>query len=127
MIFLLAAVSFLIATLEGAIYYESYAPFFRVLLVMQNSINAFGFKATVTIKDAFAFMKDNTSAFNRSVAYAYGIAVFTAPYCTLSFIYKFLERLLQFIIFFRRNKNCRHVVVFGYNDDVRAMLKNMIN
>ncbi len=127
LIFLLAAVSFLIATIEGAIYYESYAPFFRILLVLQNSINAFGFKATVTLKDAFAYMKDNTSVFNRSIAYAYGIAVFTAPYCTLSFIYKFLERLLQFIVFFRRNKKCRHIVVFGYNDDVRAMLKNGVS
>ena len=126
-IFLLAVISFLVATVEGAVYYEKYAPFFRILLVLQNSINAFGFKATITLKDAFAYMKDNNSAFSMIIAYAYGIAVFTAPYCTLSFIYKFLERLLQFIVFFRRNKNCRHIVVFGFNDDVRAMLKNGVS
>ena len=45
LIFLLALVSFLIATLQGAIYYNSYEPFFKLLLVLQNSINAFGFKA----------------------------------------------------------------------------------
>ncbi|MBQ5336617.1 MAG: hypothetical protein J6W65_04175 [Oscillospiraceae bacterium] len=126
-IFLLAVISFLVATVEGAVYYEKYAPFFRILLVLQNSINAFGFKATITLKDAFAYMKDNNSVFSMIIAYAYGIAVFTAPYCTLSFIYKFLERLLQFIVFFRRNKNCRHIVVFGINDDVRAMLKNGVS
>ncbi|MBP0978005.1 MAG: hypothetical protein J6P89_07525 [Oscillospiraceae bacterium] len=126
-IFLLAVISFLVATVEGAVYYEKYAPFFRILLVLQNSINAFGFKATITLKDAFAYMKDNNSVFSMIIAYAYGIAVFTAPYCTLSFIYKFLERLLQFIVFFRRNKNCRHIVVFGFNDDVRAMLKNGVS
>ena len=126
LIFLLAVLSFLIAALQGAIYYKNYAPFFRILLILQNAINAFGFKATVTIKDTFAYMKDNPTSFNTSIGYAYCIAVFTAPYCTISFIYKFLERILRFIIFFRRNKNCRHVVVFGYNDDVRAMLQKNV-
>ena len=88
LIFLLAVLSFLIAALQGAIYYKNYAPFFRILLILQNAINAFGFKATVTIKDTFAYMKDNPTSFNTSVGYAYCIAVFTAPYCTISFIYK---------------------------------------
>ncbi|MBP5377967.1 MAG: hypothetical protein J6Y64_00310 [Ruminococcus sp.] len=124
LIFLLAVLSFLIATAQGIIYYRNYDSFFKVLLVLQNSINAFGFKASVTIKDTVAFMKDNPSALNKGIGYAYCIAVFTAPYCTISFIYKFLERLLRFIIFFRRDKNCRHIVVFGYNTDVKSMLKN---
>ena len=124
LIFLLAVLSFLIATAHGINYYQSYEPFFKLLLVLQNSINAFGFKASVTIKDTVAFIKDNNSVISKGIAYAYCIAVFTAPYCTLSFIYKFLERILRFIIFFRRNKNCRHVVVFGYNSDVRSMLRN---
>lgn len=124
LIFLLAVLSFLIATAQGIIYYNKYDSFFKVLLVLQNSINAFGFKASVTIKDTVTFMKDNPSALNKIIGYAYCIAVFTAPYCTISFIYKFLERLLRFIIFFRRDKNCRHIVVFGYNSDVKSMLKN---
>ena len=124
LIFLLAVLSFLIATAQGIIYYNKYDSFFKVLLVLQNSINAFGFKASVTIKDTVAFMKDNPSVLNKGIGYAYCIAVFTAPYCTISFIYKFLERLLRFIIFFRRDKNCRHIVVFGYNSDVKSMLKN---
>jgi len=124
LIFLLAVLSFLIATAQGIIYYKNYDSFFKCLLVLQNSINAFGFKASVTIKDTVAFMKDNPSPLNKGIGYAYCIAVFTAPYCTISFIYKFLERLLRFIIFFRRDKNCRHIVVFGYNSDVKSMLKN---
>lgn len=124
LIFLLAVLSFLIATAQGIIYYNKFDSFFKVLLVLQNSINAFGFKASVTIKDTVAFMKENPSALNKVIGYAYCIAVFTAPYCTISFIYKFLERLLRFIIFFRRDKNCRHIVVFGYNSDVKSMLKN---
>ena len=124
LIFLLAVLSFLIATAEGIVYYREYDSFFKYLLVLQNSINAFGFKASVTIKDTVAFMEQNPSALTRCVGYAYCIAVFTAPYCTLSFVYKILEKLLRFIIFFRRSKNCRHIVVFGYNSDVKAMLNN---
>lgn len=124
LIFLLAVLSFLIATAQGLIYYRNYEAFFKYLLVLQNSINAFGFKATVTLKDTVAFIKDDPSPLHKGIGYAYCVAVFTAPYCTISFIYKFLERILRFIIFFRRNKNCRHIVVFGYNDDVKSMLKN---
>lgn len=124
LILILAVLSFIIATVQGAIYYSSYEPFFKLLLVLQNSINAFGFKASVTIKDTVAFIKEHPGTLNKVIGYAYCIAVFTAPYCTISFIYKILERLLRFIIFFRRNRNCRHVVVFGFNDDIRSMLRN---
>ncbi|MBQ9907765.1 MAG: hypothetical protein IJM46_13450 [Oscillospiraceae bacterium] len=124
LIFLLAILSFLIATAQGIIYYREYESFFKYLLVLQNSINAFGFKASVTIKDTVAFMEDNPSALNKCIGYAYCIAVFTAPYCTISFVYKILQRLLRFIIFFRRDKHCRHIVIFGYNSDVKAMLNN---
>ena len=123
LIFILAILSFLIATAQGIIYYQNYEPFFKLLLVLQNSINAFGFKATVTIKDAVAFMKDSPSIATKSVGYAYCLAVFTAPYCTISFMYKFLENILRLITGFKRGKNCKHIVVFGFNDDVRSMLK----
>ena len=123
-IFVLAIVSFLIATAQGVLYYKKYDAFFKLLLVMQNSINAFGFKASVSIKDVIAFINNEPSLLNTVVGYAYCIAVFTAPYCTISFVYKFLERILRLIIGFRRRKNCKHIFVFGYNDDVKSMLRN---
>lgn len=123
-IFILALVSFLIAAAQGVLYYKKYDAFFKFLLVMQNSINAFGFKASVSIKDVIAFMNNEPSLINTVVGYAYCIAVFTAPYCTISFVYKFLERILRLIIGFRRGKNCQHIIIFGYNDDVKAMLRN---
>ena len=67
LIFLLAVLSFLIATAEGIVYYWEYDSFFKYLLVLQNSINAFGFKASVTIKDTVAFMEQNPSALTRCV------------------------------------------------------------
>lgn len=121
---LLAVASFLIATVQGIIYYSGYDTFFKTLLVLQNSINAFGFKASITIKDVVAFINKDPGTYKIAVSYAYCIAVFTAPYCTVSFVYKFLERVLRLFIGFRRGKNCDHILIFGYNNDVRAMLKN---
>lgn len=123
-LYLLAIMSFFIATVQGALYYSSYELFFKVLLVLQNSINAFGFKATVTIKDVMNYMNSSPTLLNKSVGYLYCIAVFTAPYCTISFMYKFLEHILRLIISFRRGKNCEHILIFGYNDDVKAMIRN---
>ena len=123
-LYILAILSFFIATVQGALYYSSYELFFKLLLVLQNSINAFGFKATVTIKDVVSYMNSEPTILNKSVGYLYCIAVFTAPYCTISFMYKFLERILRLIINFRRGKNCEHILIFGYNSDVKSMLRN---
>ncbi|MBE6863316.1 MAG: hypothetical protein E7495_01895 [Ruminococcus flavefaciens] len=123
-LYILAILSFFIATVQGALYYSSYELFFKLLLVLQNSINAFGFKATVTIKDVVSYMNSEPTVLNKSVGYLYCIAVFTAPYCTISFMYKFLERILRLIINFRRGKNCEHILIFGYNSDVKSMLRN---
>ena len=58
------------------------------------------------------------------VGYAYGAAVFTAPYCTLAMVYKVLERLMRMVFSLRQRKRGEHIIIFGYNSDVRAMLKN---
>ena len=124
LLLLLAIASFVIAAVQGVIYYSGYDPFFKSLLVLQNSINAFGFKASITIKDVVAFIDKDPGTYKIAVGYAYCIAVFTAPYCTVSFVYKFLERVLRLFIGIRRGKKCEHIIIFGYNDDVKAMLKN---
>ena len=121
---ILAVMSFLIAAAQGMLYYSSYDLFFKILLVLQNGINAFGFKATISIKDVVAFIDKDPSALKLTVGYAYCIAVFTAPYCTVSFVYKFLERMLRLIVGFRRGRNKEHILIFGYNEDVKAMLRN---
>ena len=121
---ILAFVSFIIAALQGLIYYKSYDLFFKILLVLQNSINAFGFKATISIKDVVAFINNDPSTLNLAVGYAYCVAVFTAPYCTVSFLYKFLERILRFMVSFRRSKKHDHILIFGWNDDVKALIRN---
>lgn len=123
----LAAISLIIATTEGILFYgqKSGSPFFfRMLLIIQNSINAFAFKPTISLSDAINFMNSNNNIFYTIVGYAYGIAIFTAPYCTLTFMYKALEHLLKFFVGISMHSKGEQIIIFGYNEDVKAMLEN---
>ncbi len=93
-------------------------------MIIQNSINAFGFKPSISLKDALALMQTENTIIHTIVGYAYGVAVFTAPYCTFSFIYKILERATRLIFKFRYKKTDRNILIFGYNDEVKELLKN---
>jgi len=121
---ILAVISFMIATMEGILYYGNQDTFFRVLLILQNSINAFAFKPTISLSDAYKFMLQNPSAIYKITGYAYGLAVFTSPYCTVAAVYRILERMFQFVFSFRKHKNHKRMVIFGYNNDVRMIIKN---
>lgn len=125
----LAIISTCIATMEGLLFYNSdeYGNlFFRLLLVLQNSIYAFTFRTTISLKDAMNFMDSNPTFLNMVVGYAYGIAVFTAPYCTIAFLYKILERLFRLLLVTRVHNDDEHIVIFGYNEDVKILLNNGI-
>ena len=127
-LFILAIVSLIIAMLEGMVFYSDKCEnlFLRMMLVIQNGINAFGFKATVSLRDAidFAYKPQNSSSFNVALCYAYSIAVFTAPYCTIAFLYKMLEKVLRAVFSFKKRKNYDHMLIFGYNDNVKEILNN---
>lgn len=121
---ILAIISFLIATIEGFLFYTHQNQFFRFLMIIENSINAFGFKPSISLNDAMELMQTENTVIHSVVGYAYGFAVFTAPYCTLSFVYKILERLTRFIFRFRNKKFDNNILIFGYNDEVKELLKN---
>ncbi|MDD6207869.1 MAG: hypothetical protein PUB10_05035 [Clostridiales bacterium] len=125
-VFFLAVVSFLIATVEGFLFYTEENLFFRVLLIIQNSINAFGFQPCISLQDAMGLMQENGSVLYAAAGYAYGIAVFTAPYCTLAVMYKVLERIMHVVIDVRKHRNAEHIVIFGFNEDVKAMLDHYV-
>ncbi len=125
----LAVISACIATLEGILFYHGDkfgSLFFRILLVLQNSINAFAFKPSISIKDAISFMEASPTILNIIVSYLYGIAVFTAPYCTIAAVYKLLEHIFRFLLVTKAHKNDEHIVIFGYNEDVKVLLNNAI-
>lgn len=123
LLFWLAVASFVIATLEGVLYYAGVEDLlFRVMLTAQNSIKAFGFSASIGLKDAMSFMLTDPTPFKTVVGYAYAVAVFVAPYCSLAFVYKVLERVLKLAGRFNRDRRSGSIVIFGYNDAVRQLL-----
>lgn len=123
-----AIAALLISMLQGYFYYspEDYPiPFFRWLMIINNGILAFAFKPEIKIGDVAEWIQVNQGGLELFVSYAYVIALFVAPYCTIVFAYKMLERFIRFNSWdnwFDRNKvKC---FIFGYNDEVKAMIKN---
>lgn len=123
----LALISFLIATTEGLIYYASYPNwFFRILLILQNSIKSFFFQSSISLDGALGTVGDGANLFKTVIAYAYGVALFTAPYCTVATVYRVLGRLFHLVARLRMRKVKDHVVIFGYNEDVRILLSKSL-
>ena len=124
-LFVLAVISFAVIALEGILYYASYPDvFFRFLLILQNIIKAFTFKATISLENARAFMLEDPTPLKTVLGYLYMIGVFTAPYCTIATLYKLLERALKFAFWLRSPEGVQSIVIFGYNDTVRQLLKS---
>ncbi len=118
----LAVGSFLAAVFEGILYYRYSNVFFNALLILQNGINAFMFKPSISLSDAMQFLDQNRDVLHSAAGYMYGVAVFTAPYCTVAAVYRVLENLLRVIFRFRKHKSREHIIIFGFNKDSIAML-----
>lgn len=126
----IAVISALIASAEGFIYYADIDNlFFRILLILQNSIKAFGLRANIGLQDALSAMQADPTLPKMCISYAYGFAVFAAPYCTAAAIYKLLVRLLDLFSSLRRKwfkpGKANSVIMFGYNEDTRRMLNSL--
>ncbi|MBR4555444.1 MAG: hypothetical protein IKO27_07610 [Ruminococcus sp.] len=126
LILFLAIGSFIAAVFEGALYYSNSNLFFNTLLIFQNGINAFMFKPSISLTDAMNFIEQNNDILHNVAGYMYGVAVFTAPYCTVAAVYRLLENILRVMFRFRKNKKWRHVLIFGFGSDVKAMLDNYV-
>ena len=126
-IFVLAVLSFLIAMAEGFFFYADYAeyPLFYMVLMLQNSITAFGFQAEISITDMLEVLNSNSSVIIKIVGYAYGAAVLVAPLCTISALYKAFEILLKWDVKRHWGKCKENILIFGYNENVRALLSEI--
>ena len=125
--YILLIFSFVVISAEGILFYGNKADtpfFFKLLLILQNIIKAFGFKTVISLNDAVGVMNSHPSVIHTIICYAYGLAVFTAPYCTLTFAYKILERLMSFVLNFGFVQKKDNIVIFGYNDDVKTILED---
>ena len=128
--FILAICSVLVALIEGLFYYdaESYPNgLFRFMLILQNCIKAFEFKADISLKDISKVIYDSQDMVKIVVGYAYSIALFVAPYCTLFLVYKVIARIFKIRTWRYFPSNDRRIVIFGYNDAVKALLKQNKN
>ena len=121
--------SVVITFLEGLLYYNAEAYpnlYFRCMLIIQNTIKAFAFKTDIGIKDVIKMLGETTSVWETVINYAYSVAIFTAPYCTLVYLYKLLKSLFRFRSR-KRSKGKKGVIIFGYNTEVKALLKDYLS
>ena len=118
----LALVSFIVATLEGIFYFARYSqyPLFRALMTLENSCKAFVFAPTIKIGDVLASL-ESVSPFQQAVGYAYGLAVFFAPLCTASALLLWAELAVRRLRGARHRKGAQ-VLIFGWNENVRTLV-----
>ena len=123
----LAALSLVVTIAEGLLYYADYENlFFRLLLTLQNSIKVFTFKSPISLEDALSFIIAEPTVLRETVGYSYMAAVFIAPYCTIAALYRVLERAFRFVFWLKQNRNQERIIIFGYNDTVRHLLKSEV-
>ena len=128
---LLTVIMFFLLAVESWIYYSekiTELPF-KIMMVIQNIVSGFAFKPDIKLKDAYDFYVKNkettNSLFLTFITYAYGIAMFGANFCTLTWLYKLLEKVFRITYIgslFNKYKN--HIIIFGYNECTKMLLKN---
>ena len=125
-LFGLAIGSFVVAFIEGLFYYtpEKYSnEMIRYMLIVQNTIRAFVFKSDIKIDDVATVIQVSTSFWEIAVGYVYLVTIFIAPYCTLSFSYKFLKKIfcLRKRYYFGKYER---IFIFGYNNEIKSLLSD---
>lgn len=120
----LAVASFVIAMLEGLIYYESYqnTPVFWLILV-QNSVKAFLFSPMLDAMDVLDSLKACADIWKIVVGYAYVVAIIAAPFCTATAAWRAIELFLRQKLFFPWWKKSV-TMVYGWNPTVEKILKH---
>lgn len=125
-ILILTIFSFVAASAEGIVFYPDDDAFFKFLMVLQNSISAFAFRPSIGLRDAMQKMVEDPNTVRMVICYAYGLAVFTAPYCTVAAVYRLLENMLRFAFRIRKSKGGKMTTLFGYNEEVKTLINDFI-
>ncbi|MBS7340958.1 MAG: hypothetical protein Q4C57_00065 [Bacillota bacterium] len=124
-LFGMAIFSFVITLLEGCVFYQYIENgVFRFLIILRNSIKAFAFETDITLEDMLVDVQENPGVVRAIIGWAYGIACFMAPYCTLAFFYKLITKFLKINLFVARHRKYHHIIIFGYNEEVKALLSD---
>lgn len=123
---ILAVVSFLLTFAEGLLYYESYARFgmLRILLTLQNSIKAFLFNPNLSAERVLGTITGETSPYRVFIGCTYAAASLLAPLCTATAVFVTAERFMRSQVKRWRIKRKDGILIFGYNNDVKMLIKN---
>lgn len=120
-----AVFSLLFAVVEGFLYYDEVSypdPILRGMFIVQNAIRAFGFKADIGLKDITQIIAESQNLTEKLLGYAYAGSIFIAPYCTLKYVYNIFEKWLRLKNWKWFTWKKKHVIILGYNDDVKSMV-----
>lgn len=124
-IWIVAGVSFAVAALEGVFYYaDVHFGLMKVLLILYNAIKAFLLSPSISLKDVWERLEDGLGTVETAVSYAYSVAVFSAFLCTATAVFTAARRLLQRTTQIAVGRNAEHIFIFGYNENVKALLGN---
>jgi len=128
---IVAVISLIIAFIEGFIYFEEYSEhlLIRIIMALENSINAFVFSPSIDIKDVAEELSENQSFIRIFFIYAYSVAVITAQICTATALvtairYILTKNIHNIVVHFKTQDS---VVIFGYNDDIISLINNTYN
>ena len=123
---ILAILSFLVACVEGYIYYSAYERFglFRVIMTLQNSFKAFLFTPSISSEAVLRTLVEEGPGFRLYVGLAYVVACFTAQLCTATAMVAAVESLVRKSFNMWSIRRQEAMLIFGYNDDVKLLLKN---
>ena len=123
---ILAVFSAVFTTAESILYFGSVAnPVYRFFEIVENVLGAFIFKTSISLGNAFDYYLSNHNVLIGIITYAYGVCIFIAPFCTISWIYDFLSRLFHFAknIKWVPWKEYDDVLIIAYNDFVKNIIK----
>lgn len=124
LLYLFAGASFLVAVLEGFIYYSKYdnTPFFELILVLQNGIKAFLFSPDLSAQNVMETLQGQTDAWQYLIGCLYVVAVFAAPLCTATALLHTVALLLKRGV--RLTFGTRKIdIVYGWNPSMEHVLK----
>lgn len=122
----LGIVSFGFAAAEGYYYYAEYREFgfFQFLLMVQNGVKAFVFAADIPAAEALDGVRGSAGTLEKIISYGYTASLLTAPLCTVTALFMTAETLIRRHLGNVGHRNREPVLIFGYNDRVKSLLRN---
>ncbi len=123
---MMAIASFVVAFIQGLLIYTAeQVPDFiiRLMLIIQNCINVFGFNAQIGLEEINEIISStDTAPLVLVFSYLYAVVLFAGPYCTLVFVGKVFMKLLKMKYWRIWSGKEDRVVIFGYNEEVKSLL-----